>query len=238
MIIAIVVAGGSGLRFRNAHNLGLPKQYCRIKDNQIVSLSVASLLNYSCVKAVVLCIRKEDFDLASQIFTKEISEKKVFLTVGGKNRIDSSMNGLFFIEDNFQKNCEFVMIHDAVRPLISQKLLHNLTEEMKKNLEIDGVFPALKVQDALKKVENNGICSVDRNEYMIAQTPQIFRFNKIVDCAKNNYSDKEDNSGLHDEVDFMQRNGYKIGIIEGCRRNIKITQPDDLALAEYFMGLN
>ena len=234
MLFAIVVAGGSGTRF-NSEAEKKPKQYTEINSEPVIYITVKNLLKFHRIKSVIICVRPDDLILCEKIFQKEISTDRVHITLGGNNRISSSVNGLSFIKNKFGNQCEFVMIHDAVRPLINYSVLNELIKKVELNSNCDGALPILSISEALKKIEGDKIVSANRNLYYIAQTPQIFRFNKIIKCIAENYRNDENNESFHDESDFMQKNGYIMTHVNGFRYNIKITTPEDLKIVNYLL---
>ena len=138
---------------------------------------------------------------------------------GGKTRTDSVKNGLAIIKDD-----GVVAIHDAVRPLVSRKLIEKLFAVAEKK---GNAVPTVVVKDSLRKKEKEKNYSVVRKVYMAVQTPQCFRVNKLK-AAYNNIAVKE----FTDDASVFEEAGEKINLVEGESFNIKITEAHDLKIAE------
>ena len=141
------------------------------------------------------------------------------LVEGGGNRFESVKNGLQHIN-----HTDVVLIHDGVRPLISKKTINNLIKKVAKN---KGVLPVLPISESIRKVNQNSSNSLNRKNYFIAQTPQCFMFEEILEAYNQKYKDE-----FTDDASVFEAIGGKIIAIEGEKENIKITYPIDLGLAE------
>lgn len=161
---------------------------------------------------------------------------------GGKERQDSVYNGLKLIED---KNC-IVLIHDGVRPLIEKKLIENAIKELsnssvspagKGNEQgVDGVILGVPLKDTIKEV-GDGIIrkTLKRGSLWAIQTPQVFRYKNILYAY-----DSAMNKGFYstDDAALLEQYGGKIKVIMGSYRNIKITTPEDILIAEALLKNN
>jgi len=230
----IIVAAGNGTRFNNSNNERiLPKQYIKINRKPIIKISVEKFLQNEKIDKIIIVIRPIDEQLIKNIFKKEIKSEKIFITYGGDERINSTTNGLLYIKQKFPNQCKYVMIHDSARPLVTDKIINDSINKIQ-NSDFDGIFPAIGINDALKNIHNHQIRSVDRNEYLITQTPQTFRFDKILNCITSHNDLKKNPKMTHDEIMFVEQYDCIIGHIHGCKQNIKITTQDDLELVKFF----
>ncbi len=236
MVNLILVAGGNGSRF-NQDQTQLPKQYIKIDGEFLIKITANHFLKHKAIKKIVIAIRKEDEGLAKQIFETEITQGKIFLVYGGKSRLESVKNGVFLIK-NHDLATNFVLIHDAARPMIPTDLIQNLINKIEVS-DSSGVFPGLEITDALKLKRDNKIYSVNRSEYLISQTPQIFCFKSLTHCFENFDFDNALNlSEIHDEIDLIERFGFKSDFINGSKQNIKITTQNDLEIYKNQLSSN
>lgn len=222
-INVILVAAGSGSRFKSE----LPKQYQLLAGKEIIFYSIDLFLKIKTIDKLIIVIRKIDEDFfIQQILSKYSFQERdrINYCFGGDERSQSVLNGLNSLEDS---SCDYVLIHDAARPMIDEGLIDNLINKIV-NKQIDAVFPALKITEAIKSIENNIIKSIDRTYLYLAQTPQIFNYQKLKNCFNNEVV----HLNFHDEIELLERHHAKIAIIEGDRKNIKITTSEDLSYLE------
>jgi 2-C-methyl-D-erythritol 4-phosphate cytidylyltransferase len=236
-IFAIIVAGGSSARFNKNNQSSLPKQYIKIFNTPIIKITVEKFLSNQKINKIIIVIRKEDEQLINKIFQYEIESNKVFTTHGGKERINSTINGLNYINANFPNQCNYVMIHDAARPLVSDKIIDDSINKIQ-NSNYEAVFPIININEALKYIDDFKITSINRNQYFTAQTPQTFKFNAITECIEKYQNSNCDDKTIHDEIMLAEQYDLNIGYIDGCKKNIKITTEDDLGFVEFLIGKN
>lgn len=220
MITAIILLGGIGSRL----NKETPKQFIKINDKEMFLYSLETFLSVEDINKIVLVIEKNSFNEVKDILSKnKISNKKVHLCIGGKTRQESSFNGLSYIKNNF-KNCTFVLIHDAARPLVSKMTI-------KKNITAVKKFGAtstfIDINDSIVKSKYDKIENyLNRDEIKIIQTPQAFKFSLIYKAHLNTKSTFNDDSSL------IKNNGYNIRLVKGDIFNFKVTTKQDLKLLE------
>ena len=209
---ALIVAGGSGERLGEK----TPKQFLLIKSKPILMHTIEK---FSHLDKIIVVISKNHtnqwIDLC-KLHNFKIDHK---LVEGGDNRFESVKNGLQHIN-----HTDVVLIHDGVRPLISKKIINNLIKKVEKN---KGVLPILPISESIRKVNQNSSNSLNRKNYFIAQTPQCFMFEEILEAYNQKYKDE-----FTDDASVFEAIGGKIITIEGEKENIKITYPIDLSLAE------
>lgn len=142
---------------------------------------------------------------------------------GGLRRRDSVFIGL----EAFAKPPEWILIHDAARPLFTPDLVRSIIV-MASDRDVDGVVPALAVTDTIKQVRGNRVtATVDRDDLVAVQTPQAFRFEALV-AAHRTMTD----AAATDDATLVELAGGTVVVVEGERTNMKITYRGDLALAE------
>jgi len=215
----ILLAGGNSNRFKS----NIPKAYHKIAGKTLIDISIKKIKEFKEIKEIVLVYNEKH-----KKFLKKIKLKNVKLIKGGNTRNQSTYNALIFLKK--QKNISKVLIHDAARPNFSNKLIKKIFIHAKKNKT---VIPILKLQDSLKeKVKKNKILSLKRNNFFITQTPQCFNLNEIFYLHKKNKNEYKDD-------DFSLITGTnKIKLINGEKRNFKITDQEDFTLLKNFYKSN
>ena len=199
----IIVAGGSGSRMG-----GVQKQFLKLGARQVWEWSARAAEKLEAVKEIILVIPEGQS-------VKFNSTKKFITVTGGTTRPQSVLNGLK------NSSCDFVMIHDAARPFISENLLHGL---MNNTYEHAGAIPVLPVSDALKKIDSDGINIINREGIYITQTPQCF-YKSELEKILTQYNN------VKDEAEAWLNAGKKLNYIDGERLNFKITWPEDMNMA-------
>lgn len=214
-IDVVVPAAGVGKRMQ----LNYPKQYALIGSKTVLEHTVDSLLKAPFVGNIIIGISKGDEYFKDLPLSQN---KRIIVGFGGKERSDTVLNCL----DKVQS--EYVMVHDAARPLISVEDLKALSEYVG-HKEVDGAILACKVADTIKKVENGVIVkTVPRDDLYRAYTPQLFNTALLKQSLTKAY---QEGKCVTDDASAMELYGYKVAIVEGRSDNFKLTTPDDLKLA-------
>ena len=209
---ALIVAGGSGERLGEK----TPKQFLLIKSKPILMHTIEKFSHLDKIIVVISKNYTNQWIGLCKLHSFKVNHK---LVEGGGNRFESVKNGLQHINDT-----DVVLIHDGVRPLISKKTINNLIKKVAKN---KGVLPVLPISESIRKVNQNSSNSLNRKNYFIAQTPQCFMFEDILEAYSQKYKDE-----FTDDASVFEAIGGKIITIKGEKENIKITYPIDLNLAE------
>ena len=217
---AIIVAGGKGERM----NADIPKQFLEIQGKPILMHTLEVFHRYDSEMKLILVLPSVQID-----FWKELCKKHAFtvshqIVEGGQTRFHSVKNGL-----NTFSAAGLVAVHDGVRPLVSLETISRCFDAAKK---YEAVVPVVDLVDSIRQVNENGSISVDRNQYKLVQTPQIFHF----DLLKKAY-DQEFSQAFTDDASVVEVLGTKIYLVEGNRENIKITTEFDLKMAESILSL-
>ncbi|MDO8282114.1 MAG: 2-C-methyl-D-erythritol 4-phosphate cytidylyltransferase [Thermodesulfovibrionia bacterium] len=218
-VVAIVPAAGIGRRFGGS----VRKTFVELKGIPLLVHTLSRLSEVASISDIIPVLRADDIETGRKLFAQYKIEKVRQIVAGGAERQDSINNAVKLIEGD----C-IVLIHDGARPIISEKLVANLLE----NLEgVDGVIPGLPVKETLKQVDGNGmvVSTVDREKFRSIQTPQAFTSGVIKRAYKMAYAD-----GFYgtDDAALVERAGGRVKIIPGDHFNIKITTQEDLELAE------
>ncbi len=220
---AVVPAAGVGKRM----NADRPKQYLELAGKTVIEHTLLRLLSAEVFTAVAVAISEEDpywpdLDVSAH--------KKIITAAGGKERADSVLSALKAIRA-VASDDDWVLVHDAARPCITTIDIHHLIDSLKTD-EIGGIL-ALSSHDTLKSVQGDSIIvgTLDRSHIWRALTPQMFRYGLL----KNALEAAEGNAAITDEASALELQGMQPKIVEGRPDNIKITRPEDLALAQFYM---
>jgi len=210
---AIILACGESQRFKSTD----PKQYTKIFGETILNHTIKIFLKNNKIDLILLVLNKKH----KKYFNKIINNKRIFKTFGGDSRQKSVFYGLKFIKRFKPIN---VLVHDANRPLTDTDLISQILQNLKR---YKAVIPRVKIQDTIKKINNKKIIPIDRDEMFVIQTPQGFKFNDLFEKHSGvNYKNFTDDSSLFDETSRV------IKYINGSNENIKITDNNDIKLAE------
>ncbi len=219
---AVVPAAGVGKRM----NADRPKQYLELAGKTVIEHTLYRLLSADVFAAVAVAISVED------PYWPELDvsvHEKVITAAGGKERADSVLSALKSIRDLASDN-DWVLVHDAARPCITATDIHFLIDSLMDD-PVGGIL-ALSSHDTLKNVQSGSILgTLDRSHIWRALTPQMFRYGSLKQALEM----AEGNPAITDEASALELQGLQPKIVEGRPDNIKITRPEDLALAQFYM---
>lgn len=219
----IVPAAGSGRRM----GLEKPKQYLQIQNKTILDHSLSRLLAVKQLAGIVLALDAEDTEFSQSQYAQH---EKIVCVVGGKERADSVLAGLAYLQDKVADD-DWVLVHDAARPCIRPDEIEQLQTQLKDDA-VGGIL-AVPVADTLKRVEVNSILqTVDRSALWQAQTPQMFRYGVLYQSLNTALQKQQT---ITDEASAVELAGLTAKIVQGRSDNIKITRPADLELAEFIL---
>ena len=224
---ALIPAAGMGRRMGASIN----KQYLALGGLPIVARTISVFEQCSCIDAIYLVIPADEIPFCrEQVVAANGFRKVVEIVAGGKERQNSVMNGLNAIGRRAAAS-DVVVIHDGVRPFITPDLLR---ESIDVAQACDGALVAVPAKDTIKTVRDGVVIATPPRETLWqAQTPQTFRFDRIY--AAHLAAEREGFMGT-DDAALVEHNGGCIRVVAGDYRNIKITTPEDLILAEAFLA--
>lgn len=220
--IAIIPSGGVGSRF----NSPIPKQYVEVLGRELIAYTIDVFQRSPLVDEIIIPADESYFMLLNQIKGKYNFSKISRIVRGGIERQDSVYNGL--TAKQFEEN-DLIIVHDAARPLLSDELLENAIESAKKH---NSIVVAIKARDTLIKADDIVNGYVDRKNIYYAQTPQIFRYNILMDSFKLAIAE---NFVGTDESMLVKRAKNNVKIVEGEFYNFKITTNTDLKLFKKYI---
>lgn len=225
----IIPAAGIGTRMKT----DTPKQYIKLKNQQTILDTTIGIFVASGFfdKVIVALSQRDDFWQDSIYF----SNPQVKSCIGGDTRFESVQNALNIINKQFtdDKN-SWIFVHDGARPAVSLADIIKLYNKVKASKNQCGIL-AIPAFETVKQISNNSIlATLKRDDIWLAQTPQLARLNHLVKafkfCQSNKITDK-----VTDEASALELLGDRPIIVEGSRKNIKVTTKDDLAFINYLI---
>lgn len=197
----------------------IPKQFLFLNGLPLIMHSINAFLDYSHSIKIVLVLPQTHFDTWKELCEQHNFNREHNLCAGGETRFQSVKNGLKYVE-----NDALVAVHDAVRPLVST----NLIDRCYSQAEVRGnAVPVIALKDSVRSITAEGSISLKRDTIRLVQTPQVFQAGELIAAYE-----QEENASFTDDASVVEANGMKIHLVEGCDRNIKITTPTDMAMAE------
>ena len=215
----VVPAAGIGSRM----GASCPKQYLPLAGKFLIEHTLERLLAHPRIERVVVALAADD-DFFQTL--PVASHPRLMTTTGGCERADSVLNGLSLVES------EWVLVHDAARPCITHQDIDRLIHA---GLAGDGAILGSRVRDTMKRSDAAGYIqkTVDRDQLWHALTPQFFRTTLLRDAIQQGQSQ---GLPITDEASAMELAGWRPLMVEGRADNIKVTRPEDLALAALFLS--
>ena len=230
-ITAIVLAAGSGRRMEKKKK----KQFMEIKGKPVIWYSLFEF-EKSRVDEIILVTGKEDIDYCKKEIVEKYNLKKIKNVVaGGSERYESVYNGLKEVTGNI------VLIHDGARPLINNEIIERSIEG---TIKSDACVVGVPVKDTIKRANKEGyiIDTPNRSELWITQTPQSFKTDLVKMAYKKMKEELEKgNTTLNITDDAMVVEEFttnQVRFVQGDYKNIKVTTPEDIDIAELFIELD
>lgn len=216
---AIIVAGGSGSRMHSS----VPKQFLLLNGLPVLMHTINAF--YNCIAQIHLIVV---LPADSHEYWNELCAEHSFtipheLVSGGETRFHSVKNGLGLINDDNA----IVAVHDAVRPLITCEIIDESYECAAK---YGNAIVAIKSRDSVRQIKDNRSISLVRDEIYLIQTPQTFQSAQLKKAYLQPYQ-----ANFTDDASVVEQTGVNINLIGGSYQNIKITFPEDIAIAEFLL---
>ena len=238
MAVVIIPAAGLGTRMAPLGKDKKPaatKQFVELHGVPVVVHTLRQFAENPEISEIFVALRKSEISSFRARLERDspeiLTKKKVVLLEGGEHRQQSVANALAAVKSSAD---EIVLIHDAVRPFVSAEIINDVIIAAKKHgAAITGV-PAV---DTIKQVERTADgalikATIPREKIVLAQTPQGFRY----DVLKKAFDEAAADGFVGtDEASLVERSGHPVAVVMGSPRNIKITTPADLELAEFFL---
>jgi 2-C-methyl-D-erythritol 4-phosphate cytidylyltransferase len=220
MDFVIIVAGGRGKRMGG----DIPKQFLPLKGRPLLMHTILLFFQFDSKLKIILTLPKEHLDYWELICKENQFSIPHKVVVGGETRFESVKNGLSAVDHSDG----VVAIHDGVRPMVSNDTIERCFDCARK---LGTAVPVITIMDSIRMKDKRSSVPVDRNQYYIVQTPQIFKIEMLLKAYQQNYS-----ADFTDDASVVEKSGVKIELVEGNRENIKITTPLDMIMAETFLN--
>lgn len=214
----IIVAGGMGKRMQTP----IPKQFLMLSGKPVIFHTIEKFLRFDASVKLIIALPEESLPIWENLCRQMGFTAPIHIARGGETRFHSVLSALAFAGNN-----ELIAIHDAVRPLVSIETIKRTFETAKNS---GAAIPVLPPVDSLRRVAPDGNYPVNRNEYVIVQTPQVFRSEILIEAYKQEYD-----PSFTDDASVVQKAGFPVSLVEGNPENIKITSPADLKMAEFLI---
>ncbi len=223
MSAAILLAAGIGARCARPGDKS-PKQFLAIGKHPVWVWPFLALANHKDIDRIVVTTLPDMVDTIRDHIATLPCNKEVIVTTGGATRQASVRLSLQVLE---KANPEFVLIHDAARPFLTEQIISDTLEGVRK---YGACTIGVTASDTVKKVADGVIVeTLDRNTLVLVQTPQAARYDWLL---KAHEQALQDDLAVTDDAAILEQAGHKVVIVKGSAHNLKITQPEDLALAE------
>ncbi len=222
----IVPASGTGVRMET----DVPKQYLKLNNGlSVLDQTLKTLFEIEKIKGCVVAIAEQDTMFAKSKF---INHPKLLATaIGGKERFHSVISALQTLKP-FAKDNDWVLVHDAARPCVKTTEIHNLINQLKDHPT--GGLLATRVVDTIKKANGHIVeTTLDRSVLWQAQTPQMYRFGVLSKALENVINN---NLVITDEASAVEHMGLESILVSASNSNLKITTPEDLKLANFYLN--
>jgi len=221
--LALIIAGGVGTRMGQ----DIPKQFINVYDKPVIVYTMEAFQHHPDIEAIeIVCV--DEWQGALKAYAKQFGIAKLEKVVsGGKNGQDSIRNGLYDMVERHHEDDDVVLVHDAIRPMVSQEIITDNIKVCRENGNAITVVPCtaamLKTYDSLSTTEQ-----VPRDNLKITQTPQAFFIKDIVDAHKEALSKGITNSVA--SCTMYIELGRKLYMSKGSEKNLKLTTTEDIEI--------
>ena len=234
-VFVIIPAAGLGTRMAAPSAKGPPsKQFKELGGVPILVQTLQKFAGHAAINEMVIALRKNEIAGFREQLDKQFSKvarKNLTLVEGGEHRQNSVANALAAISADAD---DIVLVHDAVRPFVTTKIIAEVIEAARKHGAAIAGWPAV---DTIKQVDRTAegaliTATIPRERVVMAQTPQGFRYSILKKAFDEAIADGFVGT---DEASLIERSGQPVAVVMGSPRNIKITTPADMELAEFYL---
>ncbi|WP_127477307.1 2-C-methyl-D-erythritol 4-phosphate cytidylyltransferase [Sulfurivermis fontis] len=221
----VIPAAGVGARMKADR----PKQYLPLRGRTVIEHTLACFTHHPAISGIVVALSPGDPYWPELHIDSAIP---LHVAAGGQERCHSVLNALRLLAQHADAN-DWVLVHDAARPCLARSDIDQLCAELEHD-EVGGIL-AVPVRDTMKRADGEGRISAteDRTTLWHALTPQMFRLGLLTQALEQALAD---GFVVTDEASAVEHAGLRPKLVEGRADNIKVTRPEDLALAEFFLG--
>lgn len=221
---AVIPAAGVGRRMQSR----IPKQYLPLAGKTVLEHTLSHFIGHPDISGIVIALSPDD---AFWPTLSVASGKPLLVTEGGSERCHSVLNALQALSA-LASDDDWALVHDAARPCLCREDINTLLHAVK--LHVTGGLLGIPVRDTIKRTtgSNEIESTVDRNGLWHAMTPQMFRIGELREAIQSALAAQQ---LVTDEASAMELSGKKPLMVEGSANNLKITRPEDLMLAEFYI---
>ncbi len=238
-VVVIIPAAGLGTRMASAPSAkgkkpAATKQFTELGGTPILIHTLRTFVASAEVSEIYIALRGNEiggFHARLEKEAKDIPQKKIHLVEGGEHRQHSVANAMKSVS---AADDDIVLVHDAVRPFVTEEIIHDVIRAAQK---YGAAIAALPAVDTVKQVERTSdgaliTATLPRERVVLAQTPQGFRYGVLKKAFDEAAADGFVGT---DEASLVERSGHVVAVVMGSARNIKITAPADMELAEFYL---
>src|SRR5467141_2549323 len=231
-VTAILPAAGLGTRM----GAEMPKQFLELDGLPLLIFTLRRLAACPAITYFVIATRADEVDSIAALAAKENLGRPVRVVRGGDTRQDSVANAL----PEVPPDADLILVHDAVRPLVTRAQIECVIAEA---LSCDAAILGVPAMDTVKEVKRGApqsgpgdvaliTATIPRERIVLAQTPQVFRASLLLEAFAKA---RQDGVSASDEAGLVERMGRDVHVVAGSERNLKITRPGDMELAEFYL---
>lgn len=215
----IIVAGGSGSRMKSE----IPKQFLNIGGIPVLMHTIQNFYDFDKSLQLIMVLPADEILNWNELCRQHHFDIQHEVIAGGDTRFQSVKNGL-----SLATECELIAVHDGVRPLVSHETLARCFSCAS---EKGTAIPVLPANESVRKGSMSESVPVDRSQYFMVQTPQVFKASILQNSYNQTFIPE-----FTDDASVVEHEGISVQLVMGNRENIKITFPEDLKIAEYFLS--
>jgi 2-C-methyl-D-erythritol 4-phosphate cytidylyltransferase len=228
-VIAVLPAAGLGTRM----GADTPKQFLSLDGVPVLLFTLHRLAACAAITGFVIATGAEDVDSVAASVNAEHLGRPVSVVRGGDTRQDSVASALAEVPSE----ADFILVHDAVRPLVTVNQIERVIAEA---VACDAAILGIPAMDTVKEVKRASLptdvalitATIPRERVVLAQTPQVFRASLLLEAFARA---RQDGVTASDEAGLVERIGRDVHVVVGSERNLKITRPGDMELAEFYL---
>lgn len=221
----VIVAGGKGTRMGG----DLPKQYIQLHDKPVLMHSIDQFAHSKSQPRIIVVLHEDMLDYWQHLCRQYNYKTKHEVVIGGTSRFQSVKNGLSYIFDNYP-TADLIAIHDGARPIISTSLIDEAYIQTK---QYGATVLAIPSTNSIRQGAPHKNSALDRSLLWQIQTPQTFKTTLLKEAFQ-----QEESPLFTDDASVVEAHGHTIHLIPGDYRNIKITYPEDLQIAQIYIQAN
>ncbi len=225
----ILLAGGVGKRM----GIDTPKQFIEVEGKPIIIYTLDNFQKNPQIEKILIVCVKEWKEYLIELLKKYNLSKVEWITEGGETGHDSIRNGVFFLKDKIQDD-DFIIVHDAVRPILPQKAIDEVLRVAHENGNASSSIachPPIVYTEDFK----SGITDVDREHVMLTASPQAYRYSLALNCYEK--AEEENKHSFTFTSSLLIHYGERVYFAEGTTSNIKITKKEDIALFKALLSV-